>query len=556
MVLLHMSTELERGKVTKPVWQPVQGTIPSWLNGVLYRVGGGKFGLGKDGQEYVIRHAFDGLPYVHRFELSAEKQAVRYNNRLTAEGVERSLVADPEKSSIFFGHVQKVSPLRSISNLWSRIDKMVLRPQKPTFENPADRSVGVTVTPNFPLPASFRDNDKVVVSKTDANALQQVHADTLEPKRLFNYSDYDERLHGPISAAHHQVDFESQESFNFSIAMGKTPCMTAFSINKDGKATVLGQVTERKLPNGETLPFRPSYIHAFWMTKNFVIIPEFPLHYGNNGMDMIIQSSLAGGMIWDESSPTYLHVISRDPKIGHVVSMPVDPFFTFHSGNAWDTVDAEGNTVIELDCCAFPNGNFVRQLHRFGVMDRPGFKHPELEKAAKMRGMEYEPGHFIFGDLHRYRATFNTKNKTGETTLSKIATNVEFPRFHPSYIARPNKYLWGCQAEPVSADDSQRFSLVKIDLDTGNLTKHDRPAHMFTEPVFVPNPDGKSEDDGAILSFTNILDIADTTKDRCILSILDAKTMEEIGRCDVGPFNATTFHGSFVDAEFKSITVN
>ena len=113
------------------------------------RAGPGRFNLGDDGQQYVIQHAFDGLSFVHRFEISAEKQSIRYNSRHIAEGAERLLVEDPERNQIFFGQISKVSPWRAFTNLLERLDKMAFRPRKETFETPSDRNVGVTVNALF-----------------------------------------------------------------------------------------------------------------------------------------------------------------------------------------------------------------------------------------------------------------------------------------------------------------------------------------------------------------------------------------------------------------------
>ncbi|KAI9245541.1 putative carotene-dioxygenase [Phascolomyces articulosus] len=548
-------------QIAKPIWCPTsQGTIPAWLQGgVLYRVGPGRFNLGDDGQQYVIQHAFDGLTFVHRFEISAEKQSIRYNSRFVAEGAERALIEDPGKNQIFFGHVSKVSPWRAFTNLLERIDKMVLRPQRESFENPSDRNVGVTVTPNFPIPQGATGNDQILVTKTDANALQQVHADSLEPQRLFNYTDYDERFKGPLSAAHHQYDPTTKETINFTTSLGRTPTMTVFSLDKTGKnPQVLGQITERKLPDGTTQPFTPTYIHAFWATKNYVIVPESPLHYGKNGLDITLQGNLAAALQWDNKRPAFLHVVSRDPKVGHVVSLPVDPFFTFHTGNAWDSVDEHGNTVIEMDCCAFPNGNFLYQIHRLGLLNRNDKEDIASDqiKPFTMNGMQYAPGHMKFGDLNRYKVTWNSEQKTGEASVRKIAENIEFPRFHPNNTYRSYKYLWGCQVQNASAEDSERFSLVKVDLETGKTLTLDKKSHMYTEPVFVPRPGAEKEDDGALLVFTNVLDPKNPEKDRCVLSVVDAQTMQEVARSDIGEFPATTFHGSYVDSDFTNISIS
>ena len=129
----------------------------------------------------MIQHAFDGLPFVHRFELSSEKQAVRYNNRMIAESVERKLVDNPKANEVFFGHTPNLSIWRSLINMLGRFRDMS-SPQKKSDMDPSGAMVGVTVTPNYPLPSKFGpapNDDHILVTKTDANILQHVHSSTL-----------------------------------------------------------------------------------------------------------------------------------------------------------------------------------------------------------------------------------------------------------------------------------------------------------------------------------------------------------------------------------------
>ncbi|KAI7852052.1 carotenoid oxygenase [Circinella umbellata] len=551
-------------QVADPRWCSINGSIPPWVNGILYRIGPGKYNLGDNEQQYVIQHAFDGLPFVHRFELSSEKQAVLYNNRLIADSMERELLDNPKANITFFGHTPKLSAKNGFMNMVGRFRELSSS-QKKSDMNPSGENVGVTISPNFPLPNKFkpaRNDEHILVAKTDINILQHINPSTLIPERLFDYSDYNNDLAGPLSAAHHQRDPKTDESFNFSLNFGSKPFMTVFCIDNKGNSKVLAKITERLLPNGERSPFLPAYLHSFWLTEKYVVIPESPLYYANNGIDLLVHGAAVTSMAWKENSPTYLHIISRDPTVGHVVTIPVDdPFFTFHTGNAWDSVDEKGNPVVELDCCAFDSGDIVYQVHRYGVMERYAGENKKITPTVqeKQRGITIPPSPYIaFGNFHRYRATWDMKAKTAKSSYNVLAKNIEFPRFASHLGCQKTRYVWGCQHEAATAKGSERFSLVKVDTETCQVTKFERECTMFSEPIFIPNPDSVSndEDDGALLSFANIIDSRGPDHDRCILSIVDSKTMKEIGHCDIGQFIATTFHGSFVDMDFVSVSVN
>src|SRR5688572_18008179 len=60
---------------TQPVALPVSGRIPEWLAGSLLRTGPAKWEVG----ESRMRHWFDGLAMLHRFDLGGEE--VSYASR-------------------------------------------------------------------------------------------------------------------------------------------------------------------------------------------------------------------------------------------------------------------------------------------------------------------------------------------------------------------------------------------------------------------------------------------------------------------------------------------
>jgi torulene dioxygenase len=70
----------------------------------------------------------------------------------------------------------------------------------------------------------------------------------------------------------------------------------------------------------------------------------------------------------------------------------------------------------------------------------------------------------------------------------------------------------------------------------------------------LPNPSGTEEDDGIVLTMVN--EIRHDDQETCALVVLDAKTMTEMARAEIGPWHAKTIHGSFVDQAGRGISVN
>lgn len=167
-----------------PYWYAFLHRIPfiiELLN--AFNVSGpGKFNLGnKDGSQHVIHHAFDGLAFVHRFEIKGADSTVQYNSRMTAEGAEASTLKNPSHQ-IYYGHFPEKQNEPTMDASTPGASQQGTPNVSGVIQDPSSRNVNVTVTPNYPLPEQFgRDetDPMVLVSKTDSNRLQCVHSVTL-----------------------------------------------------------------------------------------------------------------------------------------------------------------------------------------------------------------------------------------------------------------------------------------------------------------------------------------------------------------------------------------
>ncbi|ORZ06044.1 carotenoid oxygenase [Absidia repens] len=547
--------------------------LPEWLNGILYRI---------DHQHNttMISHTFDGMPFLHRFQLSSSTQTVRYNSRHLATKAEQNICQG--NPTAFFGHVYYASSTWALFKAFlSRFKKFVIEANLVSLNNgtgdPSSVMVGVTVTPNFPIPKSLSQlssSHPILVTKTDANVLQKVNSDNLVPENIFNYSQFDKQLSGELSAAHHQYDPATEENFNFTLKMGPTPTLIVFSTTqRSSQATILAKITHRL--DAARTPIRSCYIHSFWLTKNYIIIPEAPLFLRNTGLDFIVAGSVLAGMEWDPHTPTFLHVISRRPDQGHIASIPMDSFFTFHTGNAWEEnalmTDNDSSIInLHLDCSAFPDGDIMYQLHSFGQVCPPLSDHENKIKTAEFQHSQQHNGftkppirQSTFGELRRYTLAFKPSSTNSTSSCSATSTlltdNFEFLRFNQKYAMQPYRYIYGNQLVPASQTQGEHYTITKVDLTTKETIVFKNADYVCSEPIFVPRPAAKQEDDGVLLSFVNVMDHhhhQNDGKKHCFLLVLEASNMKELARCKIGHFSATTFHGSFVDYEFRSISIN
>ncbi|KAI8094238.1 putative carotene-dioxygenase [Thamnidium elegans] len=520
------------------------GSVPAWLNGIMYRIGPGKFNIKQtDGSTFSIKHAFDGLPFMHRFEINGSAQTLKYNSRLLAGSVERNIREKTYKGLVFFGHVPIVSFYRWLQEAYYRITIMVLRIDSNKGDSePDSHCVGVTASTNFPLPSDWQKEDRVLVSKTDANILQKIHADTLVPEKIFTYTSYDEKLQGQFSAAHHQFDPETKEIFNFTLSFAPKPRMVVFCTSEDGKAKVLADVTHRS----DNSPFQAPYIHSFWLTKNYIIVPESPLTYQDKGLNLLLNGSVLSSMTWVENAPTYFHVICRKGG-GLLASIPTTGFFTFHVANGFDTIDTNGDEILSLDCAAFSNGNIMQQLHKFGGLhSKKAYKTP-TPTPDTINGMSFPPHRqTCFGNMQRFTVNL-TQQKVIDTEI--ICPNMDFPRYNQRYCFTDHQFLYGCELKGFTEKTDETNYLVKVDLYTKKATRYGQEGYYCSEPIFVQSPNATTEDDGVLLSLVN-------NTECCFLVVVDATNMTELARFTIGQFSAVTFHGSYVDHEFKNINLN
>ncbi|KAI8376534.1 putative carotene oxygenase [Radiomyces spectabilis] len=581
----------------------LQGEVPKWVNGIMYRSGAGRYNILLDnGDTHHISHPFDGLAMLHRFEINGETQTVKYSSRHTSHGVERRigerdptlLTFGPDPCKTIFGRMQTV--YHHISRFGSNAK---LQENDPEFD-----MVNVTITPNFPLGERLEaetgiPRGQALVIKRDANTLQVVDNTTLEPIKMFTYGHISDKLQGQLCASHHQYDEETDEYVNFMVKLGPFPSFQLFILgpylpnpSQPPPEPRLCEPIWRHLGAWKTMqPLKPAYIHSFSLTKNYIIIPNFPYYYSFGGLSAIYYSCAYQTFYWDETRPTLFQVVDRHTG-RHIATYDADPCFAFHSANAWDEeIKLPGGGtehVIYMDYCTYENTDIVDASFELGKLSSGDIDLAQVAPAKFVikKHTRDKKNHAIApSQVRRYRLghvpspssskrwtpdawSFGLEyNKRRVASYSVLGYDLELPRFNPRYNLRPYRYLWGvCESRhaPSYASGAVVNGLIKLDLNRPYEGKNtdekssakiwDEPGSSCSEPIFVPNPEGTAEDDGVILSTVNTID--QDKQESHYLLILDAATMAELGRTTLGTFHATTIHGSFVDIHGKGVAVN
>jgi all-trans-8'-apo-beta-carotenal 15,15'-oxygenase len=122
---------------------------------------------------------------------------------------------------------------------------------------------------------------------------------------------------------------------------------------------------------------------------------------------------------------------------------------------------------------------------------------------------------------------------------------VELPRVSPRVEGSRHRYAY-CVSFAARAGDAPFGALLKQDVETGRVDSWEPGDRRYAgEGVFVPDPEGKSEDDGWLLSM-----VYDAQGDRSHLAVLDARAIGDgpVASCHFDHPIPFGFHGAWAPA--------
>jgi carotenoid cleavage dioxygenase-like enzyme len=444
----------------------VSGEVPAWLRGGLVRVTPAQM----DFEKRSVTHWFDGMAMLNRFGFPGDG-TVSYGSRFLDTKARREALASGGAAISGFA----TDPCRS---LFQRVQS-VFSPDTTDNANVnlarvGDDYIAMTETP---IPVRF-DPETLATLGHDEGA----------------------RRFGQISTAHPHHDPEHGELINFAAHLGRK---SMYKIYARASAT-----ESRTLA---TLPVRePSYMHSFALTDRYVVLIENPLVV--NPLKLALSGrSFIHNYVWKPERGVRIHAFDR--ATGALArSWQTDPFFVFHTINAFEDGDA-----LVIDLCAYEDASIIELLE----LER-------LRASADAYGPQAKP----------VRLTLGTDG--GVTTRPLADVDLELPRIN--YRARngkPYRYVYGGS----TGDAAFLKRLVKVDVADGSHQTWEEPSAWAGEPVFVPRGGATEEDDGVVLSV-----VLDADAGTSFLLILDAASFTEIARAHAPHHVPFGFHGQFFSA--------
>ncbi|OJJ71243.1 hypothetical protein ASPBRDRAFT_196758 [Aspergillus brasiliensis CBS 101740] len=524
-----------------PIELPVEGQIPAYAAGVLYRTGPGKYKVDTvNGETFRVSHWFDGFSETHRFQLLAPDSThpsmrVLYNSRFSTDGLIEEVRQTGEMHKISFG--QKRDPCKVV---YQKVQTEYEREEKPTAST---ANVGVTLSINMPglgdASATNRwdtsSGIKTLHAKTDFNVFKQLHPETLEPISLASQQNLHPDLKGSETAAHARSDPKTGDVFNYNLELGPTSTYRIFRASAStGETTILA-----------TFPGTPAYLHSLLITEDYVVLCVWNAHISPADFGSNSKSFLDSIKPFDPTLPATWYIIDRTGERGLVATYTSRAFFCFHSINAWQETNQNGETDIVAELVTFDTADFMHKLYyeylrsdspiakprteatcsavsRFRLPAIPSSTPTNLESQEQQQQQQQLPEAIL------------------ESTSCK-SLSPELPTMHPAYATRKHRYMYAV----ADTGKSTLFdSIIKFDNESGEAKVWSHHAQSPGEPIFVPNPeDGKDEDDGVLLSV-----VLDGMTGKSYLLCLDAKDLVELGRARVRGPVGFGFHGQHVPA--------
>ncbi|KAK4235795.1 hypothetical protein C8A03DRAFT_46113 [Achaetomium macrosporum] len=535
-----------------PIELSVQGHIPIWATGVLYRTGPGARTVDETGPNpFDISHWFDGLAHTHKFEIFEDKGKVRvqYSSRRQSDQIVKDIQAWGRFPAISFG--QRSDPCMG---LFSKFMSIFYRKER--LDN-----IAVTVQAGVPALqglAKVRDTSASDVGQghragpgpvflgTDTAWLSEIDPETMQPYEPVHPKLLHPSLKGSVGVAHAMVDPETNDYFSVNMDVGLSATYRIFHVSASTRQTTILAAIQEK----------PAYIHSFFLTRGYVVLCIPVSQY--DGLRATWEGSLLGGLHeFDENEPCKWFVVDRHQGRGLVGVFHSPAAFFFHSVNAFE--EENGDIICEL--VRYRTTDILFGMYYDVLLNRNG---EAKEFWANRQTAARRQLHLARYRLRRTEFRPQENYTRGSAPLAELELELpgphagEMPTINPAYMCRKHRYVY-CL---ISRGLSTLFdSIAKIDTDTRQVMSWSGGlGHSPGEAIFIARPpkeDGSraeeamtEEDDGVLLSV-----VLDGHQRSSYLVCLDAKTMTKLGSAECGFAVGFGFHGQHLRSDGKRKSV-
>jgi hypothetical protein len=256
----------------------IQGTLPPWLRGTLYRTVPATFessysvAINDDEKEthwIHFEHLFDCLPALVSFRITSDGKELDFNACMVARGLDQKICLTHGLPRYFQTWLTPAHQ-SSIKIMTYALDKPIA---EKTFKAPDKVHCGGNVLSMFPAPMDLRSPSLCLVPSLTPPVLQFVDPQSLRPLQITSMLQIKKDCRGCYMTPQWQYDRLTRTWFG---------CLMDYGMGYLGRYTQLQVMTMSENGSLEnmsvlvtvTLP-EPAIIHSFAVTQHFVIIVCF-----------------------------------------------------------------------------------------------------------------------------------------------------------------------------------------------------------------------------------------------------------------------------------------
>lgn len=284
----------------------LHGTVPSWLNGILYRNGPARNSLGGEW----FPHWFDGDGMISSVKFGGGR--IYYTNKFVkTNGYE----IESKLKRIATRGFGKMIPGGIFSNI---------------FRYPANVSNTSILMTDFGLMSLWEGGEPYLIDR-----------DTLETIGTYDFGGA-----AKVFSAHPKVDPDTNQIFNFGI-----------EYDTFGAKLFVYEINSRAINIKRSIRLPWSVMnHDFVLTKNYMVFCFGPILLKSTRMFLGLDS-YDKALHWVQELPTKILIIPRNED--EVKWIEADPFFQFHFVNGFE----HGSDIV-IDLIKYPNYNDIGQALR------------------------------------------------------------------------------------------------------------------------------------------------------------------------------------------------
>ncbi|KAL8255211.1 hypothetical protein R6Q59_033432 [Mikania micrantha] len=298
--------------------------------------------------------------------------------------------------------------------------------------------------------------------------------------------------------AHPKIDPVSGELFALSYDVIQKPYLKYFRFSPDGRKSKDVAIDLQK----------PTMVHDFAITENFVVVPDHQVVFNMSEM-------ITGGspVVYDKEKVSRFGVLDKYAENGSGIKwVEVPDCFCFHLWNAWE--EPESDEIVVIGSCMTPADSIFNEYNE---------------------------------ELRSVLSEIRLNLKTGKSTRRPILSpgndvNLEAGMVNKNLLGRKTKFAYLAIAEPWP----KVSGFAKVNLSTGDTKKYFYGDRKYGgEPLFLPrNLHSAGEDDGHILAFVH-----DEKTWKSEFQIVNSVTMELEATVKLPSRVPYGFHGTFINTK-------